>query len=282
MTTNTDIPLILGGHSFISQLGNEPQPDEAAQCKIVEACLDHGIAWFDTTHQPERIALGRALKKLGRRREATIIAWNFMQVLRPEDKLDRPVELEERHLQQFSDELQTDYIDCLVLHELDQGTEEQHKRQEALAVGWQKQGYVKQLGVWAPGENALEKYGLNSPYSFMVRPYNIKSGDLSPIFAACKKLGWQNFACSPFIRGWELDKMLKKAANVERGNEGALRAKLADLMLRFSLFQPNVDRLICAMRRVQWVGTNVESCHRGPLNDSEMAWLDSLCQMPDT
>ena len=52
----TSTPLILGGHSFIQQLGNDPQPSEATQLAIVAACLDQGITWFDTTYQPERLA----------------------------------------------------------------------------------------------------------------------------------------------------------------------------------------------------------------------------------
>ena len=53
-------PLVLGGHSFIQQLGNDPGLSEADQTRLVESCLNRGIRWFDTTYQPERIALGRA------------------------------------------------------------------------------------------------------------------------------------------------------------------------------------------------------------------------------
>jgi aryl-alcohol dehydrogenase-like predicted oxidoreductase len=57
-----EIPLILGGHSFISQLGNDPPVSDRDQHRIAESCLDHGIQWFDTTYQPERIALGKVLR----------------------------------------------------------------------------------------------------------------------------------------------------------------------------------------------------------------------------
>lgn len=89
MESNAEIPLILGGHSFFSDLGNESVPDERAQQKIVNACLDNRITWFDTTHQPERLALAKALKQLDRRNEATIFAWNFFKVLNPGDNLNR-------------------------------------------------------------------------------------------------------------------------------------------------------------------------------------------------
>jgi aryl-alcohol dehydrogenase-like predicted oxidoreductase len=77
--------LILGGHSFIAQLGSDPAPDEKTQDAIVSACLDSGITVFDTTCQPERVALGSALKRLGRRDEAELIAWNFFVSFGPND-----------------------------------------------------------------------------------------------------------------------------------------------------------------------------------------------------
>jgi hypothetical protein len=38
-----EIPLVLGGHSLIARLGNDPAAPEAAQVAIVEDCLDNGI-----------------------------------------------------------------------------------------------------------------------------------------------------------------------------------------------------------------------------------------------
>jgi hypothetical protein len=57
MTTN----LVLGGHSFIQQLGTDAAPTRDQAVEIVAACLDNGIVRFDTTYAPERIAVGRAL-----------------------------------------------------------------------------------------------------------------------------------------------------------------------------------------------------------------------------
>ena len=67
MSQPIEIPLILGGHTFISQLGNDPPASEQQQHLIVESCLNRGIRWFDTTYQPERVALGKVLHSLGRR-----------------------------------------------------------------------------------------------------------------------------------------------------------------------------------------------------------------------
>lgn len=267
------LPLILGGHSFFSQLGNDPVPDDDTQAELVNACLDRGIRWFDTTHQPERTALGKALARLGRRNEATIIVWNFLQALEPGDPLDRPAFFEEHLVERMFEQLQTGHIECLVLHEIDRATEEDRKRLEEVALVWQKKGYVDRLGCWAPGENAVEKYGPSNLYRFMVKPLNIASKDAAPAFAACKRLGWENYACSPFVRGWELDKMVEKALRLEPGSPAAMKAKLAGLLLRFSLYHPHVDKLITAIRKLEWIDANIMSCQRGPLTATELDWL---------
>ena len=73
--------LILGGHTFISQLGNDPAASREEQQGIVRACLDAGVCWFDTTYQPERRALGETLQALRdygiKTSGAKVIAWNF-------------------------------------------------------------------------------------------------------------------------------------------------------------------------------------------------------------
>ena len=272
-----DVPLVLGGHSFIGQLGNEPRPSEDTQCAIVEACLDNGIYWFDTTHRPERVALGKALHKLGRRDEAIIIAWNFFDDVGvgPEDRLDGAAPYQRHHIAQMMGQLQTTLIDCLVVHPV-AGGEAVNAAQLELALEWQKDGYVGMLGTWEPGEDALERFGMENPYDFMVRPLNVATPTAGPAFAAAKRLGWHTLAASPFVRGWHLDSLVAAARMSWRGSESDLRRRLADHMLRYSLFHPNVDRVITAMRRVEWVTANVESVRRGPLTTSERQWLDSI------
>jgi hypothetical protein len=127
--------------------------------------------------------------------------------------------------------------------------------QEALAVLWQKAGHVGRLGTWMPPLDTPSP----SPYAFAVAPCNITNADDDAAlrFAAYKALGWETLATSPFVRGWELDKQAQQQAKD--------KATLADEMLRFSAFFPNVDRLIVAMRRPEWVAINCVSVARGPL-----------------
>jgi hypothetical protein len=97
-----------------------------------------------------------------------------------------------------------------------------------------------------------------SPYAFAVAPCNVTcADDAAPRFAAYKALGWETLATSPFVRGWELDKRIEAS--------GKSRAEVADELLRFSAFFPNVDRLIVAMRRPEWVAVNLASVACGAL-----------------
>jgi aryl-alcohol dehydrogenase-like predicted oxidoreductase len=254
--------LVLGGHSFIQQLGTDPAPEPNQATAIVAACLDSGVVRFDTTYAPERVALGNALKTLGRREEAFILAWNFFRHFGPHDP-DADIGDNEayrpEHLQRMLDELQTDWIDLLIVHPVDDPREQ--ARQEELALGWLGQGTVRQVGTWAP-DLATTSTG---SYSAVVAPYNIATPNRAAAFAAYVERGWQTYAVSPFVRGWELER--RAAAS------GLPISELADLMLRYSAFAANVQYLIVSMRKVEWVVANVTSWHRGSLDENELTTL---------
>ncbi len=254
-------------------MGNDPVPSEAEARHIVGACLDAGIRMFDTTLQPERLALGKALHELGRRDEAYIIAWNFMTVMAPADRNERATEFQPAHLEQLLTELRTDYLDAVVIHDLDNGSPDENARQEGLVVQWQQAGHVKDLGIWEPDENDAARFAEDNPFSFMIRRLNAYNAtEAAPHFRMSQEmLGWKNYACSPFIRGWFLDKMVEEGAS-----RGVTKPQLADLLLRYSLFHANVDRVVTAIRKKEWVAANVRSAHRGPLSDAEKALLEEL------
>ena len=132
MTDTFELPLVLGGHSFIEQLGSDPATTFDQQIEIVQACLDLGIHWFDTTYQPERLALGHILRTLGRRAEAHIIAWNFFVDFQPGEDVGGASHYLPAHLPLILDQLQTDYLDALVVHGLGDPVED--RRQEELAI----------------------------------------------------------------------------------------------------------------------------------------------------
>ena len=273
MPATLESPLILGGHSFIQQLGNDPRPSPQEQLALVAACLAHGLTWFDTTYQPERVALGRALATLGQRESATILAWNFFVDFNDDGQVGGPAYYQPHHIEQMLEQLQTTWIDGLVVHYLEDAAKNQ--QQTELARDWQAKGYVKRLGLWHPPLDAQHVYA-GSPFRFMVSPYNIKTPEAGPIFAASRALGWENLACSPFVRGWELDQLAERARHVHGLSAADARGRVADLLLRYSLYQPNVDRLIVSIRKVEWIEPNMVSVRRGPLTLEELTWLDTL------
>ena len=276
MSGPAETRLVLGGHTFISQLGNDPPPSEREQQRIVEACLDHGIRWFDTTYQPERLALGKVLHAVGRRDEATILAWNFFTDFSPGDECGPPEYYRPGHIDLMLEQLQTSHIDCLVVVPL--GDDEENRRQLDLIAEWRRKGYVRSLGIWLE-EHAPVGQG---PFQFAIRPFNVTTPDAARALAAHKRSGWKTIATSPFVRGWELDRIIGAASDRGYGDKEALRPLVADLMLRFSLFQPDVDRVIVAMRKSEWVARNVESASRGPLSAEERRFLLDVCHVPKT
>jgi aryl-alcohol dehydrogenase-like predicted oxidoreductase len=270
----TEIPLVLGGHSFISELGNDPPVPESRHPELVESCLDHGIRWFDTTYAPERIALGKSLQAIGRRQDATILAWNFFRDSSSPGSIVAPQPYRPGQIDIILDELRTDRVDALVLVPGDDPDEQ--LRQRELLIGWQKHGYVTRLGLWVESTAALEFFRGDDAFEFMVRPFNVTTAGDGPIFELCRRAGRTTIATSPFVRGWELDRIVAAASARGYGEPDALRPSLADLMLRFSLFQPGVDRVIVGMRQVEWIGRNADSARRGPLSDAEQRHLQEL------
>ncbi|MGX9181992.1 aldo/keto reductase [Mesorhizobium sp. BHbdii] len=268
--------LVLGGHSFIEQLGNEPRPSEEMQCDIVEACLDNGVHWFDTTYQPERVALGKALALLGRRNEATILAWNFFDTFRSGEPVGTPDYYREHHIELILEQLRTDYVDGLIVHELDDADE--NARQEQLALSWVEKGYARFLGLWVSRATTETSERLSSPnpYRCVVAPHNIVEPGAASLFSICRSHDIEFFATSPFGRGWALDRLVASAVRLTAGDQAAIRSRLANLMLRYAHFHPKSDRIVVSMRRPEWVQTNIDIVRQGPLHTEELDWLEAV------
>jgi aryl-alcohol dehydrogenase-like predicted oxidoreductase len=264
--------LIVGGHTFISELGNDPALDFDAQCELVNACLDAGINSFDTTYQPERVALGRILKALNRRDEAWITAWNFFNA--GDQHLVPPRGFVPGDIDVLLNDLQTDHIDLVVVHPVNDDAE--NARSFDVARGWLAAGHVKALGVWEPGV-AMERFaGARESFSFMFAPCNISNSN-EALLRAGKRTGLRTCATSPFVRGWLLDKLIEIAAQDEPNvDREALRAKLAGAMLRYSLSSADVDHVVIGIRKREWIAPNLASFARGPLTDAESQWLRRL------
>ena len=266
-------PLVLGGHSFIRELGNDPATEFDAQLDIVSRCLDAGITGFDTTYEPERAQLGRVLEELGRTNEADIIAWNFFAHPKTGEYLGAPQPYEPHHLELMLGQLRTDRIEFLVVHPVKD--EAANRSQDEVVVSWLESGSAGALGTWAPGPDPAERFGAEDRYSFAVLSRN-PAGPNTASLEACKALGWRTFATSPFGRGWLLDEFVE-LVTVDTGEDaGTARARLADAMLRYNLHCPHVDHTIVGIRKPEWIDADLAAVARGPLADEETAWLESL------
>ena len=253
----------LGGHSYITQLGNDPAPPFVEQCTLVEACLDRGIALLDTTYYQERVALGRVLQRLGRRDEATISAWNFFKQPGKEDDLVPWTPYAPHHIDLMLDELQTDRIDLLVIHAEDDPRTLAHELE--LAQQWLAAGKVKEVGLGMVAEHHLDQLPPGHPVTHVLAPYNAFNCGALSLFGRARALGIHTVAMSPFIRGWKLDEI------------GGDAAEVAAILLRWVAAQPLVDYVIVSMRRKEWVEANLAAVARGPLSEQEQvrveAWI---------
>lgn len=193
----------------------------------------HGIDAFDTTCRPQRVALGKALAAVGGQVRARVLAWNFFRWFGPGEEVGGPAAYEADSIRSMVDELQMQHVDCRVVHP--RGNAQQDRRQENLAVQWQAAGLVRQLGLWAPAADVAERCSSGRPYSFMVRPCNVTTPAAGAAFAACQALGWTTFACSPFVRGWELERLLKAAGAAEDEAARSAAWRTISCVSRFTL-----------------------------------------------
>src|SRR5690349_7184480 len=192
----SEIPLVLGGHSFINQLGNDPPATEKEQCAIVETCLDSGISRIDTTYQPERIAVGGILHRLGRRADTSLLAWSFFRDFTATEHVGEPEPYRPVHIDIILDQLRTDHVDCLII--IPEKDADRHRQQIELAIAWRNKGYARSLGLWAENLSAsdLLRYP-HKTFRYAVLPVNITTRTAAATLVACKKIGLETFATSP-------------------------------------------------------------------------------------
>jgi aryl-alcohol dehydrogenase-like predicted oxidoreductase len=254
----------LGGHTFIEELGNDPKATFEEQCDIVTACLDQGIHLIDTTYYQERVALGHILHNLGRRQEAIILAWNFFKQPGKENNLVSPSHYESHHIDIMLTELQTNYIDILVIHVDDDAAK--MKQMLELAKQWIADGKVKKAALGMVKLEHLQQLPENHPISYALAPYNAFNQEALDMFKHAKKMGIGAIALSPYVRGWKLDEI----------NED--KALVSDILLRWAAGNELVDSIIISMRKSEWVKANLETVRRGKLTHSEeemlQSWID--------
>ena len=176
----------LGGHSYIEQLGNDPQPSFDEQCALVSTCLDAGIHLFDTTYYQERVALGRIMRTLDRRPDAEIMAWNFFKQAGKEHDLVSWTPYEPHHIATMLEELQTNHIDLLVIHAEDDV--ETLRSELALAYRWMDEGKVRQVGLGMLKLDHLQVLPAGHRITHVLAPFNAFNRGAAAIFTRAKDM----------------------------------------------------------------------------------------------
>ncbi|TBL79894.1 aldo/keto reductase [Paenibacillus thalictri] len=263
---NTISKLGLGGHSFIEQLGNDPKASFEEQCAIVSACLDRGISLIDTTYYQERVALGNVLRQLNRRGEARIVAWNFFKQPGKERDLVEPTRYEPHHIDTMLAELQTDYIDILVVHTHEDADKLRYEL--GLAKQWMAEGKVKQAALGMVKPEHLQLLPEGHPVSCILAPYNAFNQAAMETFEQARSMNMEVIALSPFIRGYKLDEI------------GENTAEVSEILLRWVASQELVGHVIVSMRKKDWVLANLEAERHGALSEEDQrrlnSWIDRL------
>lgn len=244
----------------MQQLGNDPKPAFDEQCEIVSACLDNGIRLFDTTYYQERVALGGILERLERRGEARIMAWNFFKQPGREDDLVPHTPYEPHHLDIMLEELQTDFIDTLVVHAADDADGQRCELE--LTQVWMESGRVRNIALGMAETRHLDVRREVHPIGGVLIPYNAFAREAADVFAVAKELGMERIALSPFVRGWKLDEI------------GEDPAEVSGILLRWVASQDLVDHVIVSMRKSEWVRANLDAVARGPLTEEEQNRLE--------
>ena len=247
----------------------------AAEYGVFSRDQNHLEALLQTAMMQEGVIAVAILDETGLSAQAHIIAWNFFTDFDSTGDLGRPDAYQPGHINILLDQLRRDTIDALVVHSVADPIAD--ARQTELALRWRDDGKVGRVGYWAPDATRIASPGFRDAFSFIVRPNNAWTPEAPQIFATAKSAGCETIGCSPFFRGWRFDALADSAARIEPSvprNDHISR--IAELLLRSALHQPNIDRLIVAMRRVDQVKVNCLSIHRGPLTESESAWLSAI------
>jgi len=243
----------------MQQLGNDPKPAFEEQCEIVSTCLDNGIRLLDTTYYQERVGLGGILERLGRRGESRIKAWNFFKQPGKENDLVPYTPYEPHHLDIMLEELQTDYIDTLIVHADDDA--DGQRREMELARDWMESGRVGSVALGMAKARHLDALPEGHPVSGVLAPYNAFDRGAADAFAIAGARGMERMALSPFVRGWKLDAI------------GEDPSEVSGILLRWVASQDLVDYVIVSMRKSRWVQANQDAVARGPLTEEEQARL---------
>ena len=277
--------LILGGHTFLEELGNDPAASPDEQIAVVSACLKGGIRVVDTTYAVERRGLRTVLRTVEDPGIRPII-WNFFDHPEMEGSLPGPDPWTEDRFEQALAEVGFTEAPFVVVHPVGEAVAD--RTQIEVVRRLRDEGRITHLGFWVnldtdskQRERALLQWKwlleLENLWRFVVTPWNVTTyRENAEILKVAKAQGWTTLGTSPFVRGWELERRAVRVAGIRQIDLSAAIAQVADHMLRFAAFSPGVDHVVNAIRARRHVRPNLESILQGPLAPNEREWILGL------
>ncbi|MEZ5276651.1 MAG: hypothetical protein R3F07_09745 [Opitutaceae bacterium] len=277
--------LILGGHTFLEELGNDPAASPDEQIAVVSACLEGGVRVVDTTYAVERRGLRTVLMAIDDPGIRPVI-WNFFDHPEMDGNLPGPDPWTDERFEQALVELGLTEAPFVVVHAV--GDAVADRAQIEVVRRLREEGRITHLGFWAnldadskQGREALLQWDrfleVENLWRFVVTPWNVMTyRENAEILKVAKAQGWTTLGTSPFVRGWELERRAVRVAGIRQIGLSAAVAQVADHMLRFSAFSPGVDHVVNAIRARRHVRPNLESIRQGPLAPNEREWILGL------
>jgi aryl-alcohol dehydrogenase-like predicted oxidoreductase len=275
--------LTLGTLQFGGQRGAQ---DDQSSIRTVHAALDAGVTVIDTADSygagHSELVIGQAL---GHRRAGVLIATKFD--LKPDIHPSR--DTLRGFLTASLRRLRTDWIDLYQVHNIPAEAMLSSELFDHLAA-FRAEGLVRAIGVTAgPGEGHGAECLMaakDTRVESVQAAYNLLSQGLALVaFPYCASRGVAVFAREPLGQGlltdaleddailrmgrrsrWTAEQLDRAVATVRSFDRvrstGESRAELA---LRFALSNGNVASVVCGMRSVEEVASNLRAVERGPL-----------------
>jgi aryl-alcohol dehydrogenase-like predicted oxidoreductase len=276
--------LTLGTLQFGGQRGTQ---DDHTSIRTVHAALGAGVTVIDTADSYGAAGHSEAVigQALGHRRPDVLIATKFD--LKPDINPSR--DTLRRFLTESLRRLRTDWIDLYQVHNVPAEAMQSSELFDHLAA-FRDEGLVRAIGVTAgPGEGHGAECIMaakDTRVESVQAAYNLLSQSLAHVaFPHCASHGIAVFAREPLAQGlltdaleddailrmgrrsqWtreQLDRAVATVRSFDRvRSTGESRAELA---LRFALSNGSVASVVCGMRSVEEVASNIRAVERGPL-----------------
>jgi aryl-alcohol dehydrogenase-like predicted oxidoreductase len=276
----------LGGHEFrrrsLVSGGRFTQldPDRPA---IVDAALQAGVNYFDTTFTEEAQSLGAALQAVGAKREEIIISGMSIDMLKRLEHVE-PAKWSEFTENEVTERLQllhTDYLDIFMICAMEAGYTTE--RLEGALEGLQRvkeKGLIRHVGASCHEPDLLATViRERDPFAMAMTPFNYTKGPCTALMNAVRERDVGFVAFKPFV-WFEYGVPFLSICRRIIESHGIRGATAAQMALRWILQFPEVATVIPAANSREELIENV-AAFNVDLADVDTALLESCRNITD-